>query len=145
MENLGHNNNYKTDSSKFPDTLSDAEIIYWVQSKNINWKYLEYLKQFSGLKDDTLSRWLNISVKTFRSYKKTALRLKENLQEHVLQLITLYKHGILVFDSVKAFNAWLYEDNFFFDGKAPYTFLNTISGIQFVKDNLTAIEYGDNV
>ncbi|MEZ4822026.1 MAG: antitoxin Xre/MbcA/ParS toxin-binding domain-containing protein [Ignavibacteria bacterium] len=29
--------------------------------------------------------------------------------------------------------------------KSPITFLNTITGIRFVNDRLTAMEYGDNV
>jgi len=42
-------------------------------------------------------------------------------------------------------NDWLSKENFFFDNKAPGSFLNKISGIKFTNDRLCAIEHGDNV
>ena len=36
-------------------------------------------------------------------------------------------------------------DNPFLDYSKPIDYLNTITGIRFINDRLTAIEYGDNV
>lgn len=58
---------------------------------------------------------------------------------------SLYKHGILVFGSEKSFTKWLNSKNIIFDNKMPKEFLNTIEGIKFVDDRLTAIEYGDTI
>jgi uncharacterized protein (DUF2384 family) len=49
-----------------------------------------------------------------------------------------------VFGSAKEFDNWLHGENFYFDGKTPNVFLNTVTGIRFVDDSLTAMEYGDN-
>jgi uncharacterized protein (DUF2384 family) len=55
------------------------------------------------------------------------------------------KHGIHVFGTAAAFEEWLNKGNFYFDNKLPVSFLNTITGIKFIDDRLTAMEYGDNV
>ena len=60
-------------------------------------------------------------------------------------ILTLIKHGREVFGSVEKFSSWLDTENFFFDKKTPSKFLTTSSGLKFVDDRLTAMEYGDNV
>jgi uncharacterized protein (DUF2384 family) len=67
------------------------------------------------------------------------------VKEQVLLLLSLIKHGVEVFGSVKEFDNWLNAENFYFDNKSPVTFLNTITGMKFIDDRLTAMEYGDNV
>jgi uncharacterized protein (DUF2384 family) len=57
----------------------------------------------------------------------------------------LIKHGIEVFGSVEEFHQWLNRKNFYLDNKTPNSYLNTVTGVKFVDDRLTAMEYGDNV
>lgn len=130
---------------KIPEKLSNTDVIAWLQSKEIDWKYMLLFKQYTSLKDEIISDWLNISVKTFRNYRKPENKLKENLKEQLILLLSLFKHGSEIFDSNEDFNKWLNEENFYFDGKAPVSYLNTIAGIRFVESRLTALEYGDNV
>lgn len=61
------------------------------------------------------------------------------------KLFLLNKHAEMLFDSKEDFSKWLNTPNFFFDEKCPGDFLGTISGIQFIDNRLTAMEYGDNV
>jgi len=130
---------------KIPDRLSNAEVISWLHSNDINWRYMLYFKQYSLLKDEVISKWLNISVRTLRNYRKPDNKLKENVKEHLLLLISLFKHGNEVFGSSEDFNKWLNEENFYFDGNTPVSYLNTVTGIRLVENRLTAMEYGDNV
>lgn len=60
-------------------------------------------------------------------------------------LISLFKHGIEMFESTEEFYIWLNTSNYFLDGDLPVNYLKTISGIRLIKDRLTAMEYGDNV
>jgi len=136
---------YSTSISSIPLRISDAEVLYLLQSKDINGEYIAYVKEYSKIKDELLSDWLNVNVKTFRSYKKQDSTLKENLQEHVILLISLYKHGIEVFGEVEDFNLWLDTENYFLDYSKPIHYLKTVTGIRFIDDRLTALEYGDNV
>ena len=128
-----------------PSLINDVEILYFLQKKNINDYYVNTIKELTNINDDVLASWLNLSVKTFREYRKPNTVLKDNLKEHVLLLISLFKHGIQVFGNVAAFTSWLYMENFYFDSNKPETFLNTITGIRFIDDRLTAMEFGDNV
>lgn len=97
------------------------------------------------LTDEVISKWLNITPRTFRNYKTTDARLKENTREHVISLLSLYKHGTEVFESKEKFEKWLAQENFFLDNKAPMNFLETISGIRLIDGRLTPMEYGENV
>ncbi len=128
-----------------PARVSDPELLYAVRNTNITTAYLSGLKEISGLKDEILSDSLNMNIKTFRSYKMTALPMKPHLQEHVFAMLSLYKHGINVFGTHQKFNEWLDKVNFFFDNDQPMNFLTTISGIKHIDNRLTAIQYGDNV
>lgn len=128
-----------------PGQINDVEILHFLHNKDINWNYVNAIKNLTDLNDDVISDWLNLSVKTFREYRKPQSIFKENVKEHVLLLLALFKHGIEVFGSPKAFEDWLNAKNFYFDNEKPEKFLNTVTGIRFVDDRLTAMEFGDNV
>jgi putative toxin-antitoxin system antitoxin component (TIGR02293 family) len=128
-----------------PEQISDSEVLYWLQAKDINWSYMTMLKDYAAVTDDVISRWLNISVRTLRNYKKPENRFKDNIKEQLLLLLSLFKHGNEVFGSSHSFNEWLNTENFYFDGVAPVTYLNTVTGVRFVDDRLSAMEYGDNI
>jgi len=128
-----------------PRNINDAEILHLLYTIDINWKYVNAIKTHTRFADDIISDWLNISVKTFREYKKPKSIFKENVKEQVLLLLSLIKHGTEVFESVDEFENWLNRENFYFDNKSPVSFMNTITGIKFIDDRLTAMEYGDNV
>jgi uncharacterized protein (DUF2384 family) len=128
-----------------PGHINDSEILYFLYTKDVNWQHVNAIKTLTNFNDDIISDWLNVSVKTFREYKKPQTTFKENVKEQVLLLLSLIKHGIAVFGSVKEFDQWLNRKNFYFDNKSPNSFLNTVTGLKFVDDRLTAMEYGDNV
>jgi len=137
--------NYSTLIKEVPSQISDSSVLTYLQTKTIDWEYVEALKKMTEYNDTILSDWLNVSVKTFRSYKQHENKLSPNLEEQVVLLISLIKHGLSVFENISRFKDWLNTENFYFDNKSPITFLNTVSGIRFVNDRLTAMEYGDNV
>lgn len=130
---------------EIPGYINDGEVLNILYTTDINWKHAIAIKEFTHFKDDLISDWLNISVKTYREYKKPNSSFKENVKEQLLLLLSVFKHGESIFGSVEDFNAWLNQENFFFDKKKPSQFLNTITGIKFIDDRLTAMEYGDNV
>jgi len=128
-----------------PDRISNSEVLQILKSNEIDWKYVNYMKDLTNLKDELLSEWLNVNVKTFRSYKNEKAKLKENLQEQLILLISLFKQGEEVFGSIANFNAWLVVDNFYLDDSKPIEYLKTVAGIRYIESRVTAIEYGDNV
>ncbi len=145
MSNVAQKRTGKAEGISVPARLSDTDVISLIQSKNIDREYLRLIKQLAPISDNMISNWLNINVKTLRNYRKNEIALKDNIKEQLILLVSLFKHGNEVFHSKEAFLEWLNEENFYFDGKAPINFLNTVSGIRFVDDRLTGMEYGDNV
>ncbi|GAB4028898.1 antitoxin Xre/MbcA/ParS toxin-binding domain-containing protein [Spirosoma koreense] len=128
-----------------PGHINDSEILSFLYTREVNWQHVNAIKTLTDFNDTIISDWLNVSVKTFREYKKPPTTFKENVKEQVLLLLALIKHGIAVFGSVKEFDQWLNRSNFYFDNKSPNVYLNTVTGLRFVDDRLTAMEYGDNV
>ena len=128
-----------------PERISDSEVLNLLKTEDINWKYVSFVKTYTNIKDELLSDWLNVNVKTFRSYKKNESELKENLKEQLILLISLFKHGTEVFGSVEQFSKWLEIENFYLDNEKPISYLKTVTGIRFIGDRLTAMEFGDNV
>jgi uncharacterized protein (DUF2384 family) len=134
-----------TTPGEVPAHLSDSEVLYWLQNRDVDLAFLNRLKEFSASTDDTIATWLNISVRTLRNYRKPENSIKENIKEQALLLMSLFVHGNEVFGSPASFNEWLHTENFYFDGHSPSSLLNTVSGIRFVNERLHAMEYGDNV
>jgi hypothetical protein len=125
--------------------FTDSEVLDYMFSRDVDWRHVLTLSQLTGTSDILVSDWLNVNVKTLREYRKPGMQLKENIKEHVLLLLSLMKHGHRIFGSRDLFDRWLSTPNFFFDGRPPSALLHTVTGIRFVSDRLSAIEYGDNV
>jgi len=132
-------------SLDIPSQLNDNEVVTYVRQQDIGWKHILSLQQLTGFRDEIISEWLNISVRTLRTYKNPGSTLKQNLKEQVVLLISLMNYGADVFGSTSAFENWLLTPNFFFDRQPPLSYLNTVAGIRFVNDRLIAMEHGDNV
>jgi hypothetical protein len=128
-----------------PVYISDSEVLGYMGSRRIDWRYVQTIRRQSGISDQSVADWLNLSVKTLREYGKPGSQFKDNVKEHVLLLVALFNQGAQVMGSGEAFDSWLSTPNFFFDGRKPGALLNTVSGIRFVSDRLFAMEHGDNV
>ena len=127
-----------------PGKIEDSAVLNFLSKREVNFNHIEAIKALVGIDYVTLSNWLNIDVKTLRKWKNPAYKFKPEDQEKVLLLMILLKHGMDVFGSGERFRQWLFSDNFYFGKKQPGSFLNTGTGIRFVDDSLTAIEFGDN-
>jgi len=130
---------------KIPKSVDSILVQEYLNKWDITYKYFAAFKDYSNLNDIEISGILDLNVKTFRSYKTSGKKLSDRLQEHTIALIALFKHGIDVFGSDVEFKNWLKGENFFFDNDSPGNNLKTFSGIKFIDDRLTAMEYGDNI
>jgi uncharacterized protein (DUF2384 family) len=127
-----------------PSRVDTATTLRLIKADQIGARHLQAIKDLTDLSDEKISDWLDVSVKTFRSYKKPDTSIKARIKEHAILTLSLIKHGIEVFGTTAAFSKWLEKENFYFDKKAPIEFMATYSGIKFIDDRLTGIEYGDN-
>ncbi len=133
----------KKNVAEIPEIGNFTKIHFYLRKHDVNWVYFDYFKGITTLSDEVISDWLNINPKTLRSYRKPESISKDNVKEHLVLLISLYKHGIDVFETSENFDKWLMLENYFLDNKSPKEFLDTISGIKFIDDKLTAMEFGD--
>lgn len=126
-------------------SVNEPMSMYLYLNKPASNPIIKILDDLIGLNDEVISKWLNITTRTFRNYKTKETEIKENTKEHIVSILSLYKHGMEVFDSKNEFENWLTLKNTFLDNQAPMDFMDTISGIQFIDNRLTAMEFGENV
>lgn len=129
---------------QLPSPVSNQYIIQQILAGTIDCTYLQAIKDISNLSDAILSSLLDITPKTLKTYINGTSKFKESTQEQILLLLNLYKHGFHVFSSEVNFQQWLERPNFYLDQKKPLEFLVSKSGISFIDDQLTAIQYGEN-
>ena len=122
--------------------LKDVDVLVFMDDNDIDANYLKGIKKLTRYKDTMIAGWLHISPRTMRSYKSV---LNKKLSEQVVMLRAVFEKGKTVFGGADAFDKWLDTSNFFFDGKKPIAFLDTTSGMRYIFDRLTSMEYGDNV
>ncbi len=128
-----------------PNRLSESEVLYALRTQKIDTRYLNALKEMTSISLETMAEWLNVTPRTLRNYSQLKTTWNESFKEHLLLLLGMFKHGQLVFGTSAEFDEWLIRKNFHFDDAAPVTFLNTVTGVRFVDNSLTAMEFGDNV
>lgn len=135
---------YKDIVRELPMVNEPAAMYYYTSRMNIGNTYVRALDEVVSLTDEVISKWLNITPRTFRNYKTKESELKDNTKEHIVSLLSLYRHGEEVFESRESFEKWLTLNNYLLDNQAPMDFLDTISGIRLIDNRLTAMEFGEN-
>jgi putative toxin-antitoxin system antitoxin component (TIGR02293 family) len=135
---------YAVRSDKELRDLRDVSVLVYMDHNSIDAGYLKAIKKLTRFTDEIIAAWLHISPRTMRSYKSEKV-LDKKLSEQVVMLRTVFEKGKAVLGDAGAFDKWLDTPNYFFDGKKPINFLDTTSGMRYLFDRLTAMEYGDNV
>lgn len=108
---------------------------------------VEY-KYFAGIAKKTpftLEEWsdfLHLSSRTFQRYKKEKRAFDPNHSEKILGIGMLYNKGLEVFGDKENFDTWLATKSVALGGATPKSFLDSLFGIQFIRDEITRIEHG---
>lgn len=97
----------------------------------------------SGLSNEQLEMTLNKSLKTFQNYREKNTTLDTTTSEKLLKLFSLYQQGAEVFGSLDSFNEWLSKPSFGLGNQIPNEILDSITGMELIRDELTRIAYGD--
>lgn len=125
-------------------TLNPASLVDQIEGFVEPAHHFSRLKELTMATDDMIAYWLNVNVKTYRSYRDGKADLKPDVIEHLVMLTSLARHGVAVFGDGQHFGQWLHTDNFMLGQRRPADLLNTNSGVRLVDDRLTGMEYGDN-
>ncbi len=132
-------------ADKLPDQVNETAVLSYLNTETVSLSSLDTLREMAFFNEADIADWLNVNVKTLRNYKNKNTPIKDYVQEKIVLLLSLFKHGKAVFGDFEVFSKWLVTENFFFDNKAPASFLTTFSGVLFIDNRLAAIEHGDNV
>ncbi|MFM9910566.1 MAG: antitoxin Xre/MbcA/ParS toxin-binding domain-containing protein [Chitinophagaceae bacterium] len=97
----------------------------------------------SQFPNQVVEQLLKKTIKTFTSYKETNTVLDAVISEKLLKLFGLYQKGSLVFGSLDEFVKWTDMPAFGLGEQLPSSLLDTITGIELVREELIRIEYGD--
>lgn len=109
--------------------------------KGVSKNDLEDIKEHSGLDYDTLSRILAVSRATLIN-KKGLEKFDTATSERILLLADTLSYGESVFEDKDRFNRWMKNSNKALGDKAPIDLMDTVYGIQEVKNMIGRIEYG---
>ena len=100
---------------------------------------------FANKSPFSLNEWscyLHLSERTMQRYKSEKRTFDPLQSEKIIEITLFYKKGVEVFGSAEKFDAWLETDNLALGKIKPKMLLDNSFGINILKDELTAIEYG---
>jgi putative toxin-antitoxin system antitoxin component (TIGR02293 family) len=93
----------------------------------------------------TINEWadiLHLSNRTLQRYQKQKKNFETLQSERILEIASLYKYGLDVFEDAENFETWMNIKSIPLGGVKPKTLLNSSFGIQMIKDELGRIEHG---
>jgi putative toxin-antitoxin system antitoxin component (TIGR02293 family) len=109
--------------------------------KGIKKSTLLSIARESGLTLKELSSYLRVSTRSIQE-KELSQLIAPGPSERALYIAKLFRTGVEVFGTREKFSKWLNSSNPAMGNEKPVLYLDTFSGIQFVLDELNAIEYG---
>lgn len=86
---------------------------------------------------------IDVSYKTVTRYQKEKKKFSPLQSEYILKTIELYNKGKAVFGSTQSFKNWLAKPAYGLGNKIPQSLITTITGINYILDELGRIAHGD--
>ena len=120
--------------------ISEKEFLIGAR-EGIKKSRLLLIARETGLTLKELSSYIRISPRSIQEKEPSQL-IAPGPSERALYIARLFKSGIDIFGSKEKFQNWLNAENTAMGGEKPVSYLDTFSGIQYVMDELNAIEYG---
>lgn len=117
------------------NTLAEPEVMY-ATSFNDMITVANYDKDFAA-------DLLDVSYKTVTRYQKEDKKFSPLQSEYILKTIVLFHKGEKVFGNTDSFNRWLDKPAYGLGNIIPRNVITTVTGINFVLDELNRIERGD--
>ncbi len=83
-----------------------------------------------------------MTPKTLSKYKNEQMPLPKRISEISIKLLGLYNLGVEVFGSAEDFNAWSIKPAMGLDFNVPRDYFSTVSGIDYITEELQRIAFG---
>lgn len=121
-------------------SLSSDDKIQYIK-KGISKNELKNIKDVINLDYDALSKILSVSRATLLT-KKPTQKFDQSTSEKIMLLADIVSYGLNVFEDKHRFNDWLKRPNKALGEQSPLDKMDTVYGIQEVKNEIGRIEYG---
>jgi putative toxin-antitoxin system antitoxin component (TIGR02293 family) len=121
-------------------SLSADDKIQYIK-KGISKNELKNIKEEINLDYDALSKILSVSRATLLT-KKPTQKFDQSTSEKIMLLADIVSYGLNVFEDKERFNDWLKRPNKALGEQSPLEKMDTVYGIQEVKNEIGRIEYG---
>jgi len=117
-------------------------ILRELYSRKDSAELLERLLKVSGLTKIMLAQLLEISPKTLNTYFIKGKKIPVRITEHILRLTILFEKGIELFDTEENLTQWMHSPSYGLGRMQPFSLINSIAGVELVRDELFRIEFG---
>lgn len=88
------------------------------------------------------STYLHLSERTMQRYRNEKRTFDPLQSEKIIEIALFYNKGVEVFGTAEKFNSWLETENLVLGNTKPKMLLDNTFGINMLRDELSAIEYG---
>jgi putative toxin-antitoxin system antitoxin component (TIGR02293 family) len=124
--------------------IDDRDVLSLIQAVRKGIKYAFFTK-ITEKSPFTLPEWaqfLHLTNRTMQRYKSEDKTFDAIYAEKIVEITMLYKYGVEVFGNEQKLNIWLETDSIVLGGVKPKSLLDSVFGINLIKDELTRIEHG---
>ena len=128
------------------DELKDRndQLLTILETPAYQGKLLRYVLEVTGLPLTYLAEVVfEMTPKTLNTYIKDVHKaLPVRYTEHAHRLLELYDYGAEVLGDLDTMRRWMSREAYGLNRRIPMTYLNTLTGIEFIRAELVRIEFG---
>jgi len=123
------------------DDINAMSLIKMVRN-GVGFTAFEKFANRSPFSQNEWSKYLHLSERTMQRYRNEKRTFDPLQSEKIIEIVLFYNKGVEVFVTAEKFNSWLNSDNLALGKIKPKMLLDNSFGINMLRDELTAIEYG---
>jgi putative toxin-antitoxin system antitoxin component (TIGR02293 family) len=120
---------------------SDENRMLRIARKGITKAAYEKIADYTGLTDKEFSSLIHITTRTLQRKEANEL-LPIEASERVVLIGKIYYKGEQTFGSSDKFKQWMQKKSAALNNKTPLSYLDTLTGITIIQDELVRIEHG---